>query len=70
MKALLKVLKSIYNFFAGDAIILTAVALAFVFGGLMLHAYRTPHTIAAIIFVGIIVIGLATTVRREVGKRK
>jgi hypothetical protein len=58
-------LKATYNFFAGDAIILGAVAAAFILASLLVHTFDGPNVIVAVVFVGIIVAGLTTTLRRE-----
>ena len=69
MKRITGALKATYNFFAGDAIILIGVALAFVVGALLLHAAKAPNTLAAVIFVAIIAGSLAVTLGRELAGR-
>lgn len=61
--------KAAYNFFAGDAIILTAVIVAFVAVGLLVNAAHAPNVLDAIVFIALIVGGLATTLGREVAGR-
>lgn len=61
--------KATYNFFAGDAILLVAVLAAFVIGRLLVGAARAPNALVAVIFVALIVGGLATTLGRELRGR-
>ena len=64
-------IKATYNFFAGDAIILGAVAAAFILGEILLvHAFDAPNVAVAVVFVGIIVAGLTTTLGREIRGRR
>jgi len=63
-------IKAIYNFLAGDPIILGAVALAFILGEILLRAAGAPNAVVAVAFVGIIVAGLASTLGREVRGRR
>ena len=63
------VIKAIYNFLAGDPIILGAVALAFILGEVLTRAAGAPNATVAIVFVGIIVGGLASTLGREITGR-
>ena len=67
--AVLRALKATYNFFSGDAILLVATAVAFVLGVLLVHALAAPNALVAIIFVGLIVAGLALTLGRELRGR-
>ena len=69
MNAVLRGLKATYNFFAGDAILLAATAVAFVLGLLLLHTLGAPNALVAIIFVALIVAGLALTLGRELRGR-
>lgn len=61
--------KATYNFFAGDAILLVAVLAAFVIGGLLVGAAKAPNALVSLIFVALIVGGLATTLGRELRGR-
>jgi hypothetical protein len=61
-------LKATYNFFAGDAILLVAVAIAFLLAFALEHA-SLPNVLVAALFVGCIVVGLVTTLAREVRGR-
>jgi len=61
--------KATYNFFAGDAILLVAVLAAFVIGGLLVGAAKAPNALVAVVFVALIVGGLATTLGRELRGR-
>lgn len=62
-------LKATYNFFAGDAIILVGVVLAFIVGALLLNVAKAPNALAAVIFVAIIAGSLAFTLGRELAGR-
>ena len=61
--------KAAYNFFAGDAIILGGVVLAFVVGALLLHAVKAPNALSAVVFVAIIAGSLTLTLGRELAGR-
>jgi membrane protein implicated in regulation of membrane protease activity len=61
--------KAAYNFFAGDAILLVATLAAFVIGGLLVGAAKAPNALVALVFVALIVGGLATTLGRELRGR-
>jgi hypothetical protein len=65
LQAIARALKATYNFFAGDAILLVATAVAFILGALLIHLLAAPNALVAIIFVAIIVAGLALTLGRE-----
>ncbi|HEU5349599.1 MAG TPA: hypothetical protein VFU63_13390 [Ktedonobacterales bacterium] len=69
MTPMLRALKATYNFFAGDAILLAATALAFVIGLMLGHALAAPSSLVAAVFVGCIVGGLALTLGRELRGR-
>ena len=68
MNAILRGLKATYNFFAGDAILLVAVAIAFLLA-FALERASLPNALIAILFVGCIVAGLVTTLARELRGR-
>lgn len=61
--------KAAYTFFAGDAIILTTVIVAFIVVGLLVNAVHAPNVLSAVIFIAFIVGGLATTLGREIAGR-
>lgn len=61
--------KATYNFFAGDAIILGGVVLAFALGALLLDVAKAPNALAAVVFVAIISGSLALTLGRELAGR-
>jgi hypothetical protein len=63
-------IKATYNFLAGDPFILGAVALAFILGEILLRAAGASNAAVAVVFVGIIVAGLTTTLGREVRGRR
>jgi len=67
---LVKALAAIYDFFAGDHIILAGVAAAFVVGALLVHTLHGPMAIDLIVFVALIVGGLVLTLRREAAGRE
>ncbi|HUJ74690.1 MAG TPA: hypothetical protein VL359_07515 [bacterium] len=65
MKALLRALKAIYDFFAGDAIILAFVGVGFVGAGLLLKLAGASVGVGAAVLVGLVTVGLVTTLARE-----
>ena len=73
MNRIVNALKATYNFFAGDAIILAAVVIAFGLATLLLHvsalATSVPNAVTAAIFIAVIVAGLAITLGRELAGR-
>ena len=69
MNAILQGTKAAYNFFAGDAIILTFVVVAFALGLLLDRVARASSTVVAVVFIALIVLGLALTLGREVRGR-
>ena len=69
MRAVIRVLKAIYTFFAGDAIILIAVVLAFA-AAFTLARVLESNTLAVVAFLVLIVGGLTVTLARErMGRR-
>jgi hypothetical protein len=70
MIRLVGALKATYNFFAGDAILLAGVALAFVLAALLGQVAKAPNPVVAVVFVACIVGGLATTLGRELKGRQ
>ena len=69
MNAILRGIKAAYNFFAGDAIILTAVVIAFALGLFLDKAVQASSVVIAVVFIALIVLGLALTLGREVRGR-
>ncbi len=67
MNRILGVLNAAYRFFAGDAIILTAVVIAFVAAYLLevTVAPSSRHLAAGAVLVALIVLGLIVTLARE-----
>lgn len=65
MNRLVGILLAIYNFFAGDAIILAAVILAFIVGPILAHGVHVANWLVVLIFVACIVAGLTITLGRE-----
>ncbi|HEU5369434.1 MAG TPA: hypothetical protein VFU69_13255 [Ktedonobacterales bacterium] len=70
MNRVLGVLKAIYFFFAGDAILLIAVLLAFGLAALLGKVAQAPNPLVAILFIALIVGGLALTLSRELRGRQ
>jgi hypothetical protein len=71
MSRVTRAAKATYNFFAGDAIILTAVLVAFVVAALLARLAGVPNALIAVGFVALIVAGLVLTLSRElVGRPK
>lgn len=69
MSAIMGFLKSVYNFFAGDAILLVAVAIAFIVAALLTHVAHLTNMVTGVIFIAIIVAGLVATEARELAGR-
>jgi len=65
-----KALAAIYDFFAGDHVILAGVAAAFVIGAILVRTLHGPMAIDLIVFVALIVGGLVLTLRREAAGRE
>jgi hypothetical protein len=68
LNAIVRGLKATYNFFAGDAILLIAVALAFLLA-FALERASLPNALIGVVFIGGIVGGLVVTLAREVRGR-
>ncbi len=64
MRAVLRALKATYTFFAGDAIILIAVVIAFA-AAFTLARVLESHALAVVAFMVFIVGGLTATLARE-----
>jgi hypothetical protein len=69
LSRIVRALRATYNFFAGDAILLGATVLAFALAFALGHIPHIPGVIPAVVFVGLIVAGLAATLGREVAGR-
>ena len=69
MSRIRSALLATYNFFAGDAIILVAVLLAFVSAGVLVGVVHAPNTLAALVLIGLLVAGLVITLGREAAGR-
>lgn len=65
MNRVVSAVKAAYNFFAGDAIILSAVLLAFVLGFVLVQVAHAPNPLVAVVFIALIVGGLVLTLSRE-----
>ncbi|HEY7850100.1 MAG TPA: hypothetical protein VIC27_11525 [Ktedonobacterales bacterium] len=69
MDRVLGALKATYNFFSGDAILLSAAVITFLLGLLLAQVVKAPNALVAVVFVAIVVLGLFVTLRREVASR-
>lgn len=69
MNRVVGILKSTYNFFAGDAIILGAVVVAFVLGTILVHVAHAPNVVSGLLFILCVAAGLTLTLAREVAGR-
>ncbi len=69
MRRVLGILKAIYFFFAGDAILLIAVLLAFGLAALLGKVAHAPNVLVASVLIALIVAGLALTLSRELRGR-
>ncbi len=65
MNRVVSAVKATYYFFAGDAIILSAVLLAFLLGFVLVHAVHAPNPLVAVVFIALVVGGLVLTLSRE-----
>jgi len=69
MSHMARALKATYDFFAGDAILLGATALAFALGTLLERVAHAPNPLIATCFVVLLAGGLVTTLGRELRGR-
>ena len=69
MSHITSVIKAAYDFFAGDAILLGATALAFAVGTLLERTTHAPNALIAVCFVVLLVGGLVATLGRELRAR-
>ncbi len=69
MNRALCALKATYNFFSGDAVLLSAAILTFLLGYLLAQVLKAPNALVAVAFVAIVVIGLCVSLGREVAGR-
>lgn len=65
MSRIVSFVRAVYNFFAGDAILLVAVAIAFALAFLLGRVHGMPMVVPAVVFIAAIVGGLATTLGCE-----
>lgn len=65
MNRVVGILKSTYNFFAGDAIILGAVVIAFALGTILVHVLHAANAVTGLLFIVCISAGLVLTLTRE-----
>ncbi|HZC06926.1 MAG TPA: hypothetical protein VE338_14930 [Ktedonobacterales bacterium] len=69
MDRVIGAVKATYNFFSGDAILLSAAIVAFVLGLLLARVAQASNALVAIVFIAIIVAGLIVTLAREIAGR-
>ncbi len=69
MERVLGALKATYNFFSGDAILLSATIIAFGLALLLARVVNAPNALVAVLFVAIIIGGLVVTLGREIAGR-
>ena len=69
MNRVLGALKATYNFFSGDAILLSAAIIAFLLALLLARVVGAPNALVAVLFVVIIIGGLVVTLGREIAGR-
>ena len=69
MARILSALKATYNFFSGDAILLSAAIIAFALGLFLARTLHAPNALVGVVFVVIIIAGLAVTLGREIAGR-
>lgn len=70
MTRVVGIARATYNFFAGDAIILTAVVVAFVLAAVLEGSSAAGNAVTAALFIACIVGGLTLTLGRELRGRK
>ncbi len=63
-------LKAVYNFLAGDPILLATVLVAFALATLLTSTTHAANVLVAVLFIGVIAGGLALTLSREVRGRQ
>jgi hypothetical protein len=61
-----KVLRSIYNFFSGDSILLISTLIAFGLSAALGRAFHETNALVIIIFIAIVLAGLTATIAREI----
>jgi hypothetical protein len=59
-----------YNFFTGDAILLTASILAFVLAGTLAHFVHAPGLFTGLAFLALLAGGLVITLAREAASHR
>jgi hypothetical protein len=65
VKRIAGIAKATYNFFAGDAIVLAAVAMAFLIAGLLAAVGPRSQLLSGSVFVALILLGITLTLGRE-----
>lgn len=70
MNRIVDALRATYNFFAGDAIILGGVVLAFALGLLLVKAVHAANPVVGVVFIACIAGSLLTTLGREARGRQ
>ncbi len=69
MNAIARAAKATYNFFAGDAIILSGVLFAYVLGFVLARVVHAPNALVAALFIAIVAGALVATLGRELAGR-
>ena len=65
MNAVIRVLKSIYDFLCGDLAIFIATLVAFAVSGMLVSNVHAPRIVVVIVLVGLSVAGLVLSLSRE-----
>ena len=65
MNAVIRGLKSIYDFLCGDLAILIATLVAFAVSAVLVSGVHAPRIVVVIVFVGLTVSGLVPSLGRE-----
>ncbi len=65
MSQIVGFLRAVYNFFAGDAILLVATGVAFALAFALVRVHGMPAAVPAVVFIAVIVLGLGASLGRE-----
>ena len=69
MERVMGAIKATYNFFSGDAILLSSAIIAFALGYVLANVAHASNPTVAVLFVAIVVAGLAVSLNREIAGR-
>ncbi len=69
MERVLDTIKATYQFFSGDAVLLGSAIIAFALGYVLATVAHVANATVAVVFVAIIVAGLAVSLSREIAGR-